>query len=634
MKNVCFCILLFLFGCTDQSQPNHSKKLDSKFYYTKAINEKETINVRIQYIDSALQIAKRKPIDTFFLKLVNNKSYLLYLANESDSTFYYDKLLYKYSQKANDTYYKAISSKNIGAGFESRQKSDSAFYYFNKSRNHFAQLSDSLQVGRCLLRLAYIQKNHKDLYGAKETLVQALKYINISNNKYIARINDLLGTVNRNLLNYKDAINYHQKAISLSDEIMDKIGYKNNLALAYRDMDNYTKSIEALKLILQDSVLDKNSSRYARIVHNLTESKWLNGDSAVETDFFHALQLRKKNKDLRGLVSSYTTLGEFYSKSFPIKAKKYLDSLIIIAKQIKIPEGEVDALGLYMALEPKNIAHKDRYIFLKDSLYQQELKVKTQFAKMKYDDEQEKARLLVLEAETAQNETQLAKQETQRILLLSLFTLFLMGAGSYYFVLRAQHKKKTLREIYNTEKKISKKIHDGLANDVYGVMTAMQHQKIDPSEAILDQLEDIYKRTRDISHDTRELSTGKGFVTELKDMLQGFNGNGTKVLTKGIENVAWEKLNEHKCVALHRTLKELLVNMKKHSGAGLVILNFKEGKRKLLVEYTDNGIGVKEGQKHGVGLQNTENRIQSVGGKFIFGGVEGKGVKVTISIPI
>ena len=106
------------------------------------------------------------------------------------------------------------------------------------------------------------------------------------------------------------------------------------------------------------------------------------------------------------------------------------------------------------------------------------------------------------------------------------------------------------------------------------------------------------------------------------------------MLIKGLEGVPWEKLSEHKCVALHRTLKELLVNMKKHSGAGLVALNFGIKRKRLQVEYSDNGIGVKSGQTRGVGLQNTENRIHSVGGQFTFGGVAGKGAKATLTIPL
>ncbi|MEO0570202.1 MAG: ATP-binding protein [Bacteroidota bacterium] len=573
--------------------------------------------------------------DTLILWLVIEKSNLFYDEKISDSVFYYDKLLYRKAKKLNNPKYLSIATNNIGSDFEKFGQLDSAYYYYKLSEKYSLELYDSLKVARRLLNIAEIQQENNDLFGAKETVVDALVYLPYeTNSRYLAKSYDLLGSLNRHLLNYDDAIEYHEKAVNTSENKISRAAFRNNLALAYRDKANYNRAIEILNSIIEDSVLNKNSNRYARVLHNLAVNKWKNGSKNVEEDFINAIQLRKANKDLRGLVSSYTTLGEYYARRKPLLAKKYLDTLVQIARKVNMPQGEIDALEIYMELQPQNVAHKDRYIFLKDSLYQQELKVKTQFAKMKYDDEQEKARLLALEAETAQKEAQLAKEGAQRILLLSLLALVLMGGTSYYFLLRQRHKKKTLQEIYNTEKEISKKIHDGLANDVYGVMTAVQHQKGTPNDDILDQLEDIYQRTRDISHDTRELATGAAFAIELKDMVQGFSGSGTKVLIKGLERIPWEKLSEHKCVALHRTLKELLVNMKKHSGAGLVALNFGIKRKRLQVEYSDNGIGVQPGQQHGVGLQNTENRIQSVGGQFTFGGVAGKGAKATLTIPL
>jgi signal transduction histidine kinase len=581
------------------------------------------------------KISRLKTKDSSYFKRINSKSNEFFDSGQIDSVLAVDYLFLKEATKRGNYYYAGKASYNLASDYKHIGKLDSAFYYYNLSKNYNEKIRDYSQIGRRLLSMGIIQKNQADYFGAKETLTEAVKNLEKSDdNRFLASTYNELGTNNKKLLNYEEAIENYHKALSITKIRRDQLTYKNNLALVYQERGDYRKAIQLLQEILLDSILKPNSIQYARILHNLTYNKWKNGKVGIEKDFLLAVKIRAAKQDYRGLVSSYTNLAEFHVIDNTKKTKLYLDSLIFVSKKANMPEGEINALESYMKIEPKNVTHKDRYIFLKDSLYQQELKVKTQFAKMKYDDEQEKARLLALEAETAQKEAQLAKEGAQRTVLLSLLALLVMGGGSYYYFLRQRHKKKTLQEIYNTEKKISKKIHDGLANDVYGVMTAVQHQNGTPNEMILDQLEDIYQRTRDISHDTRELATGKDFGIELRDMLQGFSGNGTKVLIKGMEGIPWEKLNEHKSVALHRTLKELLVNMKKHSGAGLVALNFAAEKRRLKVDYSDNGIGVKKEQKQGVGLQNTENRIQSVGGKFIFGGTEGKGVKVTLTIPL
>lgn len=577
----------------------------------------------------------RQHQDSIYFENISSKSNAFFKSKILDSALYIDHEFFKEALKRNNRFYSGKASYNLASDFKHLNRLDSAFYYYNISRKFFEDLKDSNQVGRRLLSMAIIQKNQGDYYGAKETLTDALKNLkNTEDVRFIASSYNELGTCYKELRDYNNAQRSYESATKITNSDKDKITYQNNLALVHaelRDYDSAEKVLADLESMIADTVHNKSS---ARILHNLSYFKWRNGKTDFKSGVLKALEVRKKITDKRGLITSYLDLAEIEKEASPKRAKTYLDSSIFIAKEIGMPRREINSLELYMKLEPQNVAHKDRYIFLKDSLYQQELKVKTQFAKMKYDDEQEKARLLALEAETAQKEAQLAKEGAQRTVLLSLLALLVMGGGSYYYFLRQRHKKKTLQEIYNTEKKISKKIHDGLANDVYGVMTAVQHQNGTPNEMILDQLEDIYQRTRDISHDTRELATGEDFGIELRDMLQGFSGNGTKVLIKGMEGIPWEKLNEHKSVALHRTLKELLVNMKKHSGAGLVALNFATEKRRLKVDYSDNGIGVKKEQKQGVGLQNTENRIQSVGGKFIFGGTEGKGVKVTLTIPL
>ena len=77
----------------------------------------------------------------------------------------------------------------------------------------------------------------------------------------------------------------------------------------------------------------------------------------------------------------------------------------------------------------------------------------------------------------------------------------------------------------------------------------------------------------------------------------------------------------------------ILVNMKKHAPASLVLLKFEDESGKLHISYSDNGVGINTKSIKGIGIINTENRIKAVGGTFIFGGNEGNGAKAKISIP-
>ena len=78
-----------------------------------------------------------------------------------------------------------------------------------------------------------------------------------------------------------------------------------------------------------------------------------------------------------------------------------------------------------------------------------------------------------------------------------------------------------------------------------------------------------------------------------------------------------------------------MINMNKHSRASLVAIIFSEEKKFLKIQYSDNGIGAsEESLKLGNGIQNMENRILSVRGKFNFEAEQEKGLKILIQIPI
>ena len=166
----------------------------------------------------------------------------------------------------------------------------------------------------------------------------------------------------------------------------------------------------------------------------------------------------------------------------------------------------------------------------------------------------------------------------------------MLSGVSLYFVLRQRHKKEKLQEVYNTEKRISQDLHDGLANDVFGLMTKIQ-SKNNENEVVLNQLEGIYQTTRQISHENAAIKTGVDFIMELNELISNYQNNDTTIVVKGMRTIDWSQMEEQKCVIIHRSLKELLVNMKKHAQASLVSLQFEKQKNKLIISYTDNGVG-------------------------------------------
>ncbi len=67
-------------------------------------------------------------------------------------------------------------------GFLETSQKDSAFVYFNKAKEIFIQNKSSYSLaGSCLVNMGIIQYESGDFYGAQETALSAIKYLNEKN---------------------------------------------------------------------------------------------------------------------------------------------------------------------------------------------------------------------------------------------------------------------------------------------------------------------------------------------------------------------------------------------------------------------------------------------------------------------
>lgn len=630
-------VLFALFLCWSCKESLNKNKEDQQLildrieeHYKTALRDSVKPADKRTHINQALYLSQ--DLDSLKAVILYSKCKIHFTLQEYDSLLYYGQQLTAHTTKINDPftqgrYYHLMGYYHDKVSF----KWDSAFYYHNEAKNQFIKTGDSSKIGRRLLGMGIIQKNTNDHFGAKETLTEALSYLQLEKDqKYIASVYNELGTNNNKLLNYSDAIVYYKRAIITSNSKRDIAIYKNNLARAYTSNKDYSKAIQLLEDIRTDGSLPLESTEYARVLDNLAHARWFNGEVNSLAPFLKALNLRKQRNDRRGQIASYTHLGEFHSKAASKIAIRYFDTVVQMARQLKIPKAEKDALTFLMGIAPKNDTYKSRYIFLQDSMYKQELLVKTQFAKMKYDDRLSKEAILRLETDKALKTAELSEQRAQKVIYISLSSLLLLFGGSFFYYIRQKHKKEKMEQVYATEKRISKKVHDELANDIYGVMSSMQHATAVTNDKVLDTLEHIYHKTRDISHETGDIDT-RDFYVELKKLLAQYRSDTTNIAVKGLEEALWTGVADHKKIALYRVLHELLVNMKKHSSASLVSLNFGRSRNTMTIGYIDNGTGISDHGKKGNGLRNAENRIHSINGTFIF--ESGKGVKITIAFP-
>jgi len=220
------------------------------------------------------------------------------------------------------------------------------------------------------------------------------------------------------------------------------------------------------------------------------------------------------------------------------------------------------------------------------------------------------------------------EKESQKTFLFQLIgILVFILALAIFAYLKIKHRKEKIEEVFSTESRIAKKIHDEVANDIYYLMAKLQNSAYQ-KEDTLDRLEDIYHTSRNISRENKSFPTQENFAEVLQEMLSHYQTQTTKIITKNLSAIDWEHTSALKKATLYRIIQELFTNMKKHSEASLVLLSFEQKGKKLVINYTDNGKGSELKKKNG--LVNTESRIRAIKGSITFETEINKGFKVQI----
>ncbi|MHC9087785.1 tetratricopeptide repeat-containing sensor histidine kinase [Tenacibaculum sp. IMCC1] len=546
--------------------------------------------------------------------------------NQNDSAIYYinnffDKNKHLTQEQLGNLYYRK------GFYYKKMKRNDSAYYYISKSLEEYLKVDDSIKIGERLFSIAKIESYKELHYKSDSSSVEALKYLKSQNSNLLPSIYNCLGISYNEQKKYIGSNYWYEKAIKLTQDSVKKIRYFNNIANNYRAVGKYELSLDYYDKAFKNTYYDSIPIKLrAKIIDNETYTRFLARKKIDVRNFFKAQKLKESIKDSLGLITNYAFLSDYYTKKDKEKARNYANRMYTLSKGIKRPSDMVEALDKIISLEENSVKTRKKYlerIYLSDSIQKAKNKSKNQFIAHIYNYEEEKKQKLEARADLAESNLSLEQQKSQKQLWIFAVVLTILSSIVYFFYKREKNKKEKAIEVYNTETRLAKKIHDELANDVYAVMNTLQNTSI-TDERLLTRVEKIYAQTRDISHENSPVLTGEHFESFLKQLFLDFTNDRCKVIHKGLQEANINQLAKEKQIVVYRALQELLVNMKKYSEATLVLITFSVEKNKLSIAYQDNGIGV-ENLSVKNGLQNMEIRIKSVGGFITFESKQEKG---------
>lgn len=529
----------------------------------------------------------------------------------------------------------------IADRFYDNKKFDTSFYYYNKIHLLCNPVQDADISVKALNRMAYIQQIHEDYIGSKSTLTEALPYLkhiknpNINWNTY-----NLLGNGYLKTADYTTALTYFNKALTLKTSESKKESVKKSIGFVYMKEGKHFEAIEIFEHYLENNDVSTNPKNYAQVLNDLGFCYLQIKDSGAISYLKKALKIRSEINDNLGLGFTYYNLALYYLKNDSALAKRYM----LLSNQNFINAGSLinsmDALKLLIdnsnGTDLKK--HSIQYVETVERISEIRNRSKNKLAKIKYDSRKEKNENLILKTYKARNELQLEKQKTINIISYVVIALSLSLILTLYFYLTSKSKKVKIEATYFSETRISKKLHDELANDIYHTMAFAENKNlsiVENKEQLLQHLDDIYSRTRDISKENSPLNTDENFIFHLEEMIEGFSTPKISIITTAAASINWNQFEKIKKTTVYRVLQELLVNMKKHSNATLVTIVFEKTEKSIIINYSDNGKGTDVNTiTFKNGLHNVENRLLAIKGTIDIATAPDQGFQIFIKFPI
>ena len=526
---------------------------------------------------------------------------------------------------------------------------DSAFYYYYLSENISKQLNDSLAVGRRLLSLAILQKDAKDFLGSEISSIEALKYLEpIKPSIYLERIYNNLGVVAEELDQKEAAIQYYNKTLNINKKTNNNRSYTftiNNLGLLYQKRNNHKKAITYFeKGLLQDNLQEKFPIQYALLLENLAASNFLLGKKEnVLKQYNEVLNIRKREKDFAELSTTHINLADYYKNiNQTNKALFHANEALKYAKQTQNNKRWLESLIKLSGLTTgdKSKQYLEEYITLNDSLFQNERRLKNQFAKIRYETDKKEKENTVLKTENQQKQAEILYHKQQKTIgwLAAAIGLLLFGFSvMFYFQRRrkllyqAQLQQVQVRE--HERKQIAKSLHDEVAGDL-----RLLHRKLEKSNLLEEaqKLDAVKENVRNLSHQLSSVSFNKvSFKNQIINLVSDYFEPDFKIKLNGLQNYNWTTVDNSIKRLLYLSTRESIQNCKKYAKASKIIINFSVHKKYVHLNIVDDGIGFDTNiSKKGIGLQNLQERIEELNGTLTINSEVGKGTQTDIQIPL
>lgn len=480
-----------------------------------------------------------------------------------------------------------------------------------------------------------------------------------------------IATLYHNFEKYDKAIEIGKKSLDIVDKHnltdLERASVLLTIAAPLRLNKQYAEAIrhykQALPVLIEQDFIRACLSGLAESYYDLNEP-----DSS--NYYFNRLEVLYADNNAAQSASYYNMKGRraFFDANYKESAHYWEKAMAQVNKPVGFNLRETvtfyDNLSLAYEKGTKNyeraLYYKNRALMLQDSIFQDKYNNSLADFYVQYETAEKE-----LEISRLNEERQEMRFKISLILSISIiFVLALLFALLYNRMKRLQKEKEAIlltikineKELENQailkeselkqmrhyldgleaeKNRLSKDLHDVVANKLYILDQNLKEIDHIP-ESVFNRIEDLYTRTRNISH---ELISPSFQYATLPEILFNFveeakeNTNIQFHLDITGEDY-FNNLPMHVSHEIYRMIQEATGNVIKHSSARNAWISLSYNGNGIDLEVKDDGIGLNSQKRiKGIGLQIIGNRCDSLQGTLRIDSEKGKGYAIRIAIP-
>ncbi|MGQ3678673.1 ATP-binding protein [Tenacibaculum discolor] len=595
-----------------------------------------------------------------YSKTLSVIAYEFYNLNDTTKFLKLNKKALEHALKTKDTFTIADTNWSYADYYNNEQVYEKSYTFYNKAFNNFKLLNKEYEMARMLYSMSFIKGRYRDYISSEVLIFKAIKIFKKNKNyKWLYYSYNHLAQLQRDIKEYDKALFYYDKSLEYFSKVSNKkdiyLITHNNIGNVYREKGNYKLAIESYNKDLNKKI---KPIHFATIISNKAHTKLLLNDTLnVKKDLYKALTIRDSLGNKTAILASYIYISNYYKQiKDTLKALRYAKKANLLAHKLKNGRDYLASLKQLANLDKQNSKkYLDRYIVFNDSLISAERRIQNKFTRIEFEtdeyiEETERlsqqriwiivtsfAGLLVLSllyflrVQKVRNEKLKLEAEQQK-------------ANEEVYVLTLQQQAKLEEERINERNRISAELHDGVLGKLFGTRVnlgflamQMKPETQEKHQAFLDELQEIEKEIRDVSHRLSDNfdSANINFTTILTQLLKDRSTIGNFSYQFDFDKtIPWSEISEVTKANVYRIIQEALQNIIKHAKAKNVILDVSFNKKELIISLKDDGIGFNtEKKKKGIGIKNITARVKKLGGNLEFISKENQGTTLVIITP-